>query len=128
MRCVARIEGARAATLDVLAHDIDRQDILTLNLTRAVQLCVDVATHVLTEKALSAPSTMGESFDELLNMGVIDEATRDRLRAAVGFRNIAVHSYRKISWEVVHRISYAAPDELRAFARQVLEFDQPPKP
>lgn len=128
MRCVARIEGARAATLDVLAHDIDRQDILTLNLTRAVQLCVDVATHVLTEKALSAPSTMGESFDELLNMGVIDEATRDRLRAAVGFRNIAVHSYRKISWEVVHRISYATPDELRAFARQVLEFDQPPKP
>jgi len=39
-RCVARIEQKRALSSDELARDVDRQDILSLNITRAVRLCV----------------------------------------------------------------------------------------
>lgn len=40
-QCVARVEAKRPATSRVLAADPDLQDILALNLTRAVQICVD---------------------------------------------------------------------------------------
>lgn len=42
-RCVHRVEARRTAAVAALEVDVDAQDILSLNLTRAVQLCVDVA-------------------------------------------------------------------------------------
>lgn len=42
-RCVQRVEARRPDSVQALQADVDRQDILALNLTRAVQLCVDAA-------------------------------------------------------------------------------------
>lgn len=41
------------------------------------------------------------------------------MRAAVGFRNIAVHSYREIDWHIVHEIWWQHLDDFRQFARAV---------
>lgn len=43
-RCTERIEARRADTPEALRADVDRQGILSLNLTRAVQHCVDTAS------------------------------------------------------------------------------------
>jgi len=115
-RCVARVETRRAASVEELARDPDRQDILSLNLTRAVQLCVDIALHVLAARGEPVPRTMGESFDRLAELGIISEPVRQGMRAAVGFRNIAVHSYRAIDWAIVHGITLDRLDDFRAFA------------
>jgi len=45
-RCVARVADKRPATIAALEADEDLQDILAVNLTRAVQLGVDVAAHL----------------------------------------------------------------------------------
>ena len=39
-RCIKRIEGRRPVSAKALADDLDAQDIISLNLERAVQLCV----------------------------------------------------------------------------------------
>ncbi|MDQ7001622.1 MAG: hypothetical protein Q9N02_02895, partial [Ghiorsea sp.] len=44
-RCLSRIVDKCPADAGSLANDMDLQDILTLNLTRAVQLSVDLAAH-----------------------------------------------------------------------------------
>lgn len=36
---------------------------------------------------------------------MIDAALAQRLKRAVGFRNIAVHNYDAINWHMVHRIA-----------------------
>lgn len=61
-RCVQRIEHKRPATLAVLAADVDLQDILSVNLERAVQLCVDIAAHVIASREVPAPTHHGRSF------------------------------------------------------------------
>lgn len=118
-RCLARVESRRPASVDELLRDPDRQDILSLNLTRAVQLCVDIALHVLSARGDAAPRTMGEAFDRLAEVGVISDQVRRSMRAAVGFRNIAVHSYRAIDWAIVHGIAHDRLDDFRAFAAAV---------
>lgn len=122
MRCAKRVEQVRTSSSEELLADVDRQDILTLNLVRAVQICVDIASHLTSRDNGPYPYTMAESFDRLHAIGAIDEQTRNRLRSAVGFRNIVVHSYQAISWEVVQRVSGVAPDEFRAYSRQVLGY------
>jgi len=66
---------------------------------------------------------MGGAFDALAELGVISEALRDRLKSAVGFRNIAVHSYQAIDWAIVHAITHERLDDFRVFAKAIADFD-----
>lgn len=120
-RCLQRVEQRRQATAQELAGDPDAQDVVALNLTRAVQTCVDIATHVLTDLDVPAPQTMGEGFDRLYEAGWIDAELAAAMKAAVGFRNIAVHNYRAMDWDIVHRIAHQHLDEFRRFAARVAE-------
>ena len=62
---------------------------------------------------------MGEVFSTLAALGVISDELAARLRAAVGFRNIAVHNYDRVDWAVVFAISTRHLDDFREFAAAV---------
>lgn len=89
-RAVKRIEDKCPNTPEGLKSSLDLQDIIAANLIRAVQLCVDIAAHIIAGTSVPAPGTMGESFERLVDLSVIERPLADRLRKAVGFRNIAV--------------------------------------
>lgn len=120
-RCVQRIETKCPASPRELIADADLQDILALNLTRAVQLCVDVAAHVLSRLDVPIPGTMGETFDALTVAKVLPAELAARMKRAVGFRNIAVHNYRAIDWEIVHGICRRNLDDFKTFATIVVK-------
>ena len=119
-RCVERVRSKRPATLADLLVDIDTQDVLVLNLSRAVQLCVDIGVHVLSESGQTVPATMGDTFSGLAAAGLIDADLAARLRKSVGFRNIAVHNYEAIDWAIVLAVAQTSVQDFEDFARQVL--------
>ena len=125
-RCVQRVEARRPDTVEALRTDADAQDIVTLNLARAVQLCVDMAMHVIASMERPAPQAMGESFDRLADEGVISAALARRMRSAVGFRNVAVHSYQTLDWAIVHSIAHRHLEDFRAFARSLDSYTENP--
>jgi hypothetical protein len=45
-RCLARIRSQEPLSPEKLANNFDTQDIVSLNLTRAVQLAVDIGAHL----------------------------------------------------------------------------------
>ncbi|MDA0578190.1 MAG: hypothetical protein O3B24_08830 [Verrucomicrobia bacterium] len=47
VRCVARIRSKASVSATVLPGDYDAQDVIVLNLERAVQQAVDIAAHLL---------------------------------------------------------------------------------
>jgi uncharacterized protein YutE (UPF0331/DUF86 family) len=105
------------ATADQLAKDIDAQDIISLNLSRAVQLCVDLALHRLSTTGQTTPATMGAAFDELAQIGTINTDLAQRMKSAVGFRNLAVHQYEAMDWRIVHAICTKYLEDFRTFAQ-----------
>ena len=118
-RCVERVRQKSPATAAALAIDPDAQDILTLNLTRAVQLCVDIGAHLIASQDKAAPDTMGQTFDVLADMGVISAELAVRMKKSVGFRNIAVQNYEAIDWEITHAIATRHVNDFAAFAAAV---------
>lgn len=118
-RCLQRIEEKCPDEPATLAQDADLQDILTINLTRAVQLCVDIGTSLIAGLEVSPPNTMGETFDILASSDLIDEGLAGQLKKAVGFRNIAVHNYEEINWTIVHTIARHHRNDFTEFARAV---------
>jgi len=118
-RCVERIADKTPSSVDQLVRDPDVQDIIALNLQRAVQLSVDIATHLIAETDATPPATMAENFEILQKLQIIDPVLAERLTKAVGFRNIAVHSYQAINWNVVYQICRHHLDDFRQFAKAV---------
>lgn len=118
-RCLARIAAKRPKSVDVLEKDVDLQDVLVLNISRAVQVCVDLASHLLADRDLPPPNTMGEAFDRLAQAGIIDASLALQMKKAVGFRNIAVHAYDVINWQIVFAIATQGLENLKQFAKAV---------
>lgn len=85
-------------------EDRDLQDIICINLERAVQICVDLASHIIAESEMQAPGSMGECFEQLRKHNMLSDELAARMKKAVGFRNISVHAYQEINWEVVYSI------------------------
>jgi uncharacterized protein YutE (UPF0331/DUF86 family) len=120
-RCIERIRSKTPESATALLDDYDLQDIICVNLERAVQICVDIAAHILADKNQPAPDSMGESFAQLQAQGIIPEALAVHLAKSVGFRNIAVHAYHSISWEIVFSIITERLTDFSDFARHVAD-------
>jgi len=104
-RCIERLRSKTPERLDVLQKDMDVQDIVAVNLERAVQVCVDIALHwTATQSQCPVPETMAESFQVMANQHALPEPIAQDLISAVGFRNLSVHAYDKINWEIVWNI------------------------
>jgi uncharacterized protein YutE (UPF0331/DUF86 family) len=120
-RCLQRIQEKCPSSAESLAKDFDLQDIVTLNLTRAIQLCVDIGAHLIAGKDIPPPATMGQTFDALAKLEVINTELAIRMRKAVGFRNIAVHNYEAINWQIVHAIATNHLNDFKDFAKTVIQ-------
>ncbi|MHC4874365.1 MAG: type VII toxin-antitoxin system HepT family RNase toxin [Planctomycetota bacterium] len=118
-RCIDRIKSKTPASAEMLSKDFDVQDIISINLERSIQLCVDMSAVIIAEKECDAASTMGEGFDRLFDLGVITQELSDRMKKAVGFRNISVHAYQKIDWDVVYSIITKNISDFTEFALAV---------
>lgn len=123
-RCIKRVEEKTPTSVELLKQDPDIQDILVLNLTRAVQLCVDIGSYVIGETEEPAPATMGDVFTTLERLDVIGPSTREALRKAVGFRNVAIHNYDVMNWDIVFAICQNFLGDFREFASEVVEYSE----
>jgi len=122
-RSILRVKDKCPKTATELACDYDAQDILSLNLTRAVQMCVDIGTHLVARSEYPPPATMGKTFDILCESGIITADLANRLKKAVGFRNLAVHNYESINWAIVFAIATAHLQDFEEFAKAVVRLN-----
>ncbi len=118
-RCITRLRAKTPASADVLSADLDTQDIVCLNLERAVQVCVDIAMHILADIEAPAPDTMADAFVALAQQGIISESTAARMVKAAGFRNVAVHEYQELDWNIVYAILTRHLDDFVQYAREI---------
>ncbi|MBU1193723.1 MAG: DUF86 domain-containing protein [Proteobacteria bacterium] len=119
-RCIERIEEKVPETSEKLQSNYDSQDIISLNLQRAVQVCVDIASHLNAQSSAKAPESMAESFDNLNQMGILSDKICDRMKKSVGFRNIAVHEYSTINWDIVFSVSTTNLGDFKEFAKEII--------
>ena len=62
---------------------------------------------------------MAGTFDALEREGIVSRALAERMRRAVGFRNISVHAYQTLDWEIVHSIATTRLGDFVEFGRAI---------
>lgn len=101
--CLKRIHETTSGDIDSLSN-LDTQDIVVLNLQRAIQASIDMAAYIVSEKKLGAPQSLRETFVILERENILNNDLSSKMQKMVGFRNIAVHAYQSISVEVLKKI------------------------
>jgi uncharacterized protein YutE (UPF0331/DUF86 family) len=107
-RCLERVRHVTAAGLDTI-DDLNTEEIVVLNLQRAIRAAIDLAAHLISGRAWGLPDSLKAHFRILADQRVIDPGLADRLRSMVGFRNIAVHDYEKIDRGILKAIVQRSP-------------------
>lgn len=114
-RCIQRARGILAEHRADFASNHDAQDAAVLNLIRVCELSIDIANLLIRRDKLGIPASSAESFDLLQQAGQIEPDLGGRLKAMVGFRNIAVHQYRELDYEIVTTVIERGLDDVVHF-------------
>ena len=123
---VRNIQNCLKRIRDVTHHDpnsldnLDVQDIFTLNLQRAIQSALDLASHVVASEGLGLPENLKENFVLLGKSKIISKEQAKHMENMVGFRNIAVHEYQKLDVNVLKSILQHNLKDLEEFYSAVV--------
>ena len=118
-RCIERVEAKVPESSKTLQSDVDLQDIVSLNLQRAVQVCVDISAHINAGLDTRPPASMTDSFDNLNKENIISDEVCIRMKKSIGYRNIAVHEYSTIDWDIVFSVATLNLNDFRKFAKEI---------
>lgn len=102
-RCINRINEVYDGNPENL-NDYTKQDSIILNIQRACEAAIDLAMHIISEKSFGVPQNSRDSFEVLNFNKIIDDDLNKKMKAMVGFRNIAVHDYKALNLKVVQAI------------------------
>lgn len=116
-RHLERIRAKRDVDLADFVRDIDRQESILFNLQMAVQNCIDMAVHIVSEEGVGVAGSANELFYLLEEHQLIVPELTEKMVRAVGFRNLVVHEYGKVDIEVVFRVCHENVSDLEEFAK-----------
>lgn len=120
-RCLNRITVVYDNSPENLT-DYTKQDSIVLNIQRACEACIDLAMHISASNNFGVPQKSREAFELLFINHVIREETASRMKAMVGFRNIAVHDYQTINVSILKEIIENHLNDFTSFTEQILSY------
>ena len=98
------LEEFKDISIDDYRNDWKIQRIVERTLQILIEICIDVANHIISDEKWRVPSSYSETFKILYENRVIDDELFKNLEKMAKFRNIIVHNYDKISPEVMVNI------------------------
>lgn len=116
------LEGLQNITLAELEKDPIKKGALERYLQLSIEACVDMAEMIISDQRLQTPQTAAETIEILGKKGILDEAFAEKFTKAVGFRNILIHDYVRIDYNLVLQNLKSNLSDFHRFIKEVLEF------
>ena len=117
--CVSSIVSKIPDSDDTLIRDFALQDLISINLERAVAVSVEIATEIVDELEVSEEDNKESAFKVLAGNRIITYDVAESLDAAVGFSDISKYRYSAIDWKRVYTFVTTKLDVFDSFVGQV---------
>ncbi len=114
-RHLKRVEEKRNINLPSFLQDIDCQESILFNLQMAIQNCIDIAAHIISEEGWGVPGSTNEMFYLLEENGYITVDITEKMVKSVGFRNLIVHEYSKVELKQVFEVAQHDIEDLNDY-------------
>lgn len=107
-------------SLDDYIKDWRAQRIVERTLQIMIELCIDIASHIVADRRLRVPTSYADVFVVLRESGLISEELGRTMEKMAKFRNIVVHNYDRVDAAVVILILRRHLDDFLHFKDHVL--------
>ena len=91
------------------------------SIVSAVEICVNIGRHIISQKSYRIPDNSREVFEVLSENEAITEPVLKKMKMAVGYRNMAIHRYGDIDTNTTYIIMKKNYKDIGEFLKQVLE-------
>ena len=119
---LGQVSEYRDIAVEAYRADWKTQRIVERTLQMAIEVCLDVATHIIADRRLRVPATYAEAFEVLGEAGLLEPGQRDALMRMSRFRNLLVHEYARLDPAIVVRILREHLKDLAGFKSAVLNW------
>ncbi len=119
-KCLARIAEEYGGQSQNLHLNQTKQDAILFNLERACQDAIGMAMRAVRMKRLGLPKESREAFDLLASANIIDSGLCKRMHGLVGFRNTAIHNYKKLDLRIVEAVITGRLDDFTELSKKLL--------
>jgi uncharacterized protein YutE (UPF0331/DUF86 family) len=119
-KCILRVQEIYDGNPSNLRTDQNKQDAILLNIERACQAAIDMAMRAVKLRRLGLPKESRDAFDLLKSAGIIDDNICVKMHGLVGFRNTAIHNYRKLDLNIVEAIITKHLDDFRSLSQELI--------
>ncbi|WP_081428043.1 type VII toxin-antitoxin system HepT family RNase toxin [Dictyoglomus thermophilum] len=84
-------------TVEEYSRDWKTQRIVERTLQIAIEICIDIANHIISDEGYRTPVSYSDTFKVIYENKVISEEVYNIMEKISKFRNILVHNYTKIN-------------------------------
>ena len=116
---IIRLEKIKKTGKEEFLKNKDLQDIASYRLLVAIEAALNLCYHVSAKKLKKVPGEYAECFDILKEEKIIPQELSIKLKKMARFRNMLVHMYWKIDYEIIFDILQENLDQLRQFSRAI---------
>jgi uncharacterized protein YutE (UPF0331/DUF86 family) len=118
---IAEAEGMLAGSGEAFLDEKKIKDLASFYLFLAIQDCIDLASHWVADDDWGSADDAASAFDVLADHRAIDRDLAERMRKAVGLRNLIAHGYSLIDHTKIQREYQAGVANLRRFLAAVAD-------
>jgi len=101
---INKIERFKEISLEEFLKDDIIQDVVEYNLFIAINMMIDIATHIVVDNNMGSPETLGEAFNILNKEKYLNDEETKVYRNMVGLRNILSYEYINIDKKIIYSI------------------------
>lgn len=105
-------------------QDWKAQRIIERTLQMMIEICTDIASHIISDKGYRTPQTYADTFKVLYENKIINKSLSANMEKMAKFRNIIVHSYDKIDAAIVVNILKKHLKDFAHFKETIIRFTQ----
>lgn len=98
---ITQLEELKDVTVEEYLKDWKIQRAVERTLQIAIELCVDIANHIISDEGWRVPVSYSDTFKVLKENKVIDNELFSIMERMARFRNIIVHNYDKLDQTII---------------------------
>ena len=118
---LSRIKSKADVDIETFLADIDIQESVLFNLQMAIQNCIDIAAHIISDENLGVAASNNEMFYILQENAFISPDLTEKMVKAIGFRNLIAHEYAKLDLKQVLNTAKKDINDLSDFLKAILQ-------
>jgi len=98
------------------------QRIVERTLQMLIELCIDIANHIISDEGMRLPSGYADTFAVLMENKVINRSLLKTMDEMAKFRNVVVHQYEKIDPAIVVSILHNNLKDFESYKKSIIKY------